>query len=299
MQKKVVISGGSGLIGKSLSQLLIDEGFEVCWLTRNPKKDNSFKQFYWNPLENDIDEAALKNTDIVINLAGAGIADKLWTPSRKIVLFDSRVKAIEVLHQSFKKLNYWPKKFITASAIGFYGSRKGEYVNEFSVKGEGFLSDLCEKWEQTADLFANEHVFTTKLRFGIVLAKNGGSLPVFQRLNRIPWILLPNGKQMISWIHINDLLKIILNTVKTDQYSEVVNVVSPNPVSLEEMIKSLNMVQNKKRITTSMPAFPVRLIAGDMSEIVLSDQHVIPEKLKNAGFIWDYPELIPALRSLL
>ena len=299
MNKKVLITGGSGLIGSRLTQHLLQEGYNVHWLSRNPKDNLAAKQHYWNPLENKIDNTALEGAEIVVNLAGAGIADKLWTPARKQLLLTSRVQSIQLLNATFQQMDYCPKKFISASAVGFYGNRPGVCLDESAPKGSGFLSDLTTKWEQATDLFANKNIEITKLRIGIVLSNKGGSLPLFERISALPIVMLPGGNQIVPWIHIDDMTAVILEAIQKDTIKGNVNCVSPNPVSLKSLLKEIAKTKGKRRMVIGAPSFPIKLITGDMSEIVLNSQRVVPKKLIDIGFHWKYPEIGKALNQLL
>lgn len=297
--KTILIAGGSGLVGRSVTEVFLRKKYAVRWLTRTPAESNKVGQFFWDPMNGEMDEKALKDTDVIINLSGAGIADRIWTPSRKKLLLDSRIKSTELIYTSCKKTGHWPKKYIAASAVGIYGSKPGEILTEESPKGQGFLADLCEKWEEVAELFQREKVPVVKVRIGMVLAEKGGSLPVFKKLAKLPIVAVPNGKQYVPWIHIHDLETIFLKAAEENALQGIVNGVSPNPVSLKTMLNEINRVQQRKRWVAGIPAFPFKLLAGDMSEIVISDQQVVPQLLQQLAFEWRYPTIAKALETLL
>lgn len=299
MIKKVLIAGGSGLIGRKLTQHLLASNYDVHWLSRNPSQNSSIKQYYWNPSESSIDKAALEEADIVVNLSGAGIADKLWTPARKRVLVESRIQPIQLLHKTFKDLNIWPQKFISASAVGFYGNRPFELLNESALKGSGFLCYLTAEWEKAIDLFSHENIPTTKLRIGIVLSNDGGSFPLFKRISNLPVLILPGGKQMTPWIHMDDLVSIIVDAIQNDNLKGIVNCSAPNPVSLKNLFEELCKVDEKRKLIIGFPTLPVKVIAGKISEIILNNQNVVPQKLLETGYAWKYPKIKDALRDLL
>lgn len=298
--KSVLITGGSGSIGGRLTKELQKLGYKVGWLSRNSSVSTGIKKYYWNPSKEELDTTALSGTDIIVNLAGAGIADKLWTNSRKIELYESRLLSLELLHSKLSSCNHSVKKIISASAIGYYGNRPNEILSENSEKGKGFLSDLCNDWENSADKFKELGIEVSKVRIGVVFNKNAGSFPLFKRLSRLPVLPYPlGGKQMVSWIHIYDMVRIIIHIIETENSVDVVNCVGPNPINTKSLIKTIAKKQSKRSIIGPVPAFPLKILAPDMSEIVLNSQHVLSDVLLKSDFKWKYPTLDKALNDLL
>ncbi|MCG8699311.1 MAG: TIGR01777 family oxidoreductase [Bacteroidales bacterium] len=299
MKKTILITGATGLIGNSITNLLLTDGnFHVRWLTRKKTTASKVEQFVWDPLNGTIDSEALKNVSVIINLAGAGIADKLWTASRRKVLIDSRIKSVELLYQTCQKINHFPGVFISASAIGYYGNRPGEKIKENSSKGTGFVSDLCFKWEKTISLF-EQHSRTITMRLGLVLSVNGGTFPVLKKVAKLPIIALPsNGKNHASWIHIADVTKFIHSAIHGNTFRGSYNLVSPQPVQFRDLLRFIIRYQAKKRLFVPIPSITVKILLGKMSEIFIADQLVLPQKLQNEEYIWSFPTLDEALENL-
>lgn len=275
---KILITGGTGLIGKHLSKLLEDKGYEVAILSRNPKKENEFK---WDVSSSFIDPKAIINTDYVIHLAGAGIADKKWSVRRKKVLISSRVDTGILLHRKIKEHNINLKKFISASGIGFYGATTSKTIfKESDDAGSHFIADICVKWEDSAYHFKKFHAPVTILRTGIVLAKNGGAL---QKMNT-PFFLsaLGNGKQYMPWIHIDDLCNLYLEAIENPNFNGVFNAVAPNFQTNTSFTKTLGKVVKKFVLPINAPTFLLKFIFGEMADILLKGSRISAEKTKNS-----------------
>jgi len=295
----VLIGGGTGLIGRHLSNLLKQKGYEVILLSRKRDLNGPFPQYGWNLETGEIDNEAILKADYVLNLAGAGIADKRWTVSRKKTIIDSRVKSMQLLKAAFNKLNKKPKAFIAASAIGFYGDRRDEWLDEKSNPGEGFLSESTRQWEKSAKEMESIGSRLITIRIGIVLSTKGGALPKLVLPQKF-WLgtYFSDGMAYYPWIHIDDLCNIFIKSIEDESMNGIFNGVAPTPVSNIELTKAIATALNKKVMMIPVPAFLLRLGMGEMADVVLTSARVSAEKIKNSGFKFQFPELVPALKDL-
>lgn len=297
MTKTILIAGGTGLIGKRLIPMLRAEGWTIRLLTRNPKGP---EQFHWDPLTNKIDAAALDDVQAVINLAGAGIADKRWTTQRKKELIESRVKAADLLWQHFSKLKARPEVYLSASAIGFYGNSGEAWMSESDGPvEETFMVDCCRQWESAADRFAQLGIRTVKFRIGVVLAREGGALAeVVKPIHFGLGAYFGDGQAWWSWIHRDDVCGAFLWALQQPEASGVYNLVAPNPVRGKALVADTACAMQKKVFLAPAPSFVLRLIFGEMSAVILNSNRVSADKLLKSGFAFQYPELEPALRHI-
>ncbi|MDY0779777.1 TIGR01777 family oxidoreductase [Tenacibaculum sp. IB213877] len=290
---KVLITGGTGLIGQKLTQLLEAKGYEVAILSRNPSEKNQYK---WDIKEGYIDEKALKNTDYIIHLAGAGIADKRWTDKRKKVLMNSRVQSANLLFSKVKELNIPLNKFISASAIGYYGAVTTDIVfTEKDPPGNDFVSTICVSWENAAFQFNKLDIPVTVLRTGVVLAKDDGAL---DRMNT-PLFLAPigSGKQYMPWIHVDDLCSLYVEAIEKDNFIGVFNAVAPNPETNKTFTKILGKVLHKPVLPIHVPSFILQLVFGKMANIILEGSRISTEKT-STFYNFKYHSLNKALTNL-
>lgn len=298
--EKVLVSGGSGLIGLRLSALLSASGYDVHALTRSAgRKERGITWWQWDPERDMIPDAALSGVSHIIHLAGAGIADQRWSAARKRVILDSRVKPIELISEKLSSLDVRPLTFISSSAIGYYGDRGPVSLNEQAQKGAGFLADVCASWEAAAQRLEADHgLRTAVVRTGIVLSRKGGALPKMALPARMGAAIYPgDGSQFISWIHIDDLCKLYLNVLQQGIRGPV-NAVAPAPVTAREFSVTLARVQCKPLIRAGTPAWLLRAGMGEMADMLLHGQRVIPERALEAGFQFAFPELEAALRDI-
>jgi uncharacterized protein len=296
----VLLAGGTGLVGDRLCQILLQNGYRVMILSRKKFNNGNIPIYEWDIDNGTIDENAILRADYVINLAGAGIADKGWTPERKKLIIESRTKSAALLLATFKKLNHFPKAYLSAAAIGFYGSRSDEILDEESKKGKGFLSDSCIAWENAAQEVADTGVRTIIFRIGIVLSTKGGALAETIKPLRFGLAsFFGNGKQYYSWIHIDDLCNIFLRGIEDETILGTYNAVAPNPVTNKEFTKILKYCYRRFSILAPVPSFIMRLLLGEMADVVLGSSIVSSAKMEQEGFVFQYPELTPALTDLL
>ena len=289
----ILITGGTGFIGSVLCDRLLEENNKIVLLSRNPEKTA-------RPIKMVVDLNDLKNSDtfdVVVNLAGEPIANKRWSDKQKHKIFSSRIDITEKLVSYFEKSKNRPKLLISGSAIGYYGIDKTDNVVEEKEGGDNsFSSELCQKWEAVALKAEKLGIRTCLLRTGIVLGKNGGALnkmlPPFKMYlgGRIG-----HGKQWMSWVHIDDLVGIILHCIKHDNLKGAVNGTSPNPVTNQVFTKTLGMILKRPTIFP-MPALLVKLLMGQMGEeLLLAGKKIVPKKALDAGYTFKYETLEEAL----
>ena len=297
----ILISGGTGLVGKSLTKRLISQGNEVRILSRNPKTSNSVKAFYWNVEKNEIDENAFDGIEHIVHLAGSGIADKRWTDARKKDIIDSRVNSIKLITSVVKKKNIKLKSFIGASAIGIYGMNTSEKIySETDTGADDFLSQTCVQWEnsyQDIQAFSNKNCI---IRIGVVLSKNGGALkkllPLF---NFGLGSAVGNGKQYMPWIHLDDLVSIFHETLFNSSYTGIYNAVSSEETTNNSFSKELAKSLSMPFFVPNVPSFVLKLVFGEMANVLLEGSRVSNQRLINTGFTFKYPTLSSALNEIV
>jgi uncharacterized protein len=295
----VLIGGGTGLIGMRLSFLLKQKGYEVIHLSRKGDLNAVFPRYEWNLNTGEIDEEAIRKMDYVINLAGAGIADKRWTASRKRLIIESRVKSMLLFQIAFQETGKSPKSFIAASATGFYGACGDEWLYENSSSGTGFLSESTREWEKSTKELESPNMRIVTVRIGIVLSTKGGALPkIVLPQNFRLGIYFSSGKQYYPWIHIDDLCNIFIKSIEDEQITGTYNGVAPNPVTNFELTKAIAKAKNKKVLMMSVPSFLLGFGMGEMSDVVLTSARASAQKIEKSGFNFKFPKIIPALKDL-
>jgi len=297
---KILISGASGLVGKYLTPTLIAKGHEVHKLVR--KTPQSADEIQWDAEKgfSESEQAKLENFDAVVHLAGDNVASENWSDEKKRKIKESRTVGTQVLVDALKALKNPPKHFISASAIGFYGNRGDEILTEESAQGTGFLPEVCAAWEdeiKRAEALPARVVF---LRIGVVLAKDGGALE--KMLTPFKFGVggtIGSGKQYMSWIALDDLIKMFHFVMENENLRGAFNAVAPNPVSNEEFTKTLGTVLNRPTVLP-VPEFAIKMLFGEMGEtLLLEGARVVPQKLLDAGFDFDYLNLEAAMRHVL
>lgn len=300
MKETVLITGGTGLVGNRLSQLLTEKGYKVIHLSRKRSLSATYPAFQWNIEKGEIDESALLQADYIITLAGAGIADKRWTRSRKRLIISSRVKGIQLLKKELLAKKITPKAIIGASAIGFYGDAGQAKLDETSSSGNDFLSESVRVWEGAYKNLEELNTRIPVIRIGIVLSTLGGALSKMLPTYKVGvGTYFGNGKQIYSWIHIDDICKMFIHAIENEAIEGIYNGVAPNPVSNKRMAIDIGKAMNKTTLPLPAPAFGLKMALGEMATVVLSSSNVSAQKITNTGFQFDYPELIPALQNIL
>jgi len=304
---RILVSGSTGLVGSAVIDSLSHQGHDLTRLVRpttevrKPRATHSqeLPQVLWNPQSGLLNSRA-DGSEAIIHLAGASIAGHRWTAAWKRELGDSRVAATRQLIASLRRLNRPPQIFIAASAIGFYGDRGDEELTESSAPGTDFLSRLTVDWEAESARAAEFGARVVVLRFGVILAKDGGALPRMA----LPFRLgaggrLGSGRQWISWVALEDIVGIIRFALETNLLSGPANAVSPNPVRNAEFTKTLGRVLHRPTIFPA-PSFALRMALGEMADsLLLAGQKVYPIKLQRLGYHFLYPDLEPALAHVL
>jgi uncharacterized protein (TIGR01777 family) len=300
MNKTVLIAGGTGLIGSRLSQLLVEKGYNVLHLSRRKNLQAEIPAYAWDLNQMSVDDEAITRSDIVVNLAGAGIADKPWTEERKQLIIDSRVKSNRLLLDAFQRLGHQPEVYVAASAIGYYGDSGEAWVNEESESGEGFLSKSVQIWEQPIQEAIASDLRTVALRIGLVLSTKGGALPK---------LLLPfyffigtyfgDGQQWYSWIHIDDLCRMFIQAIEDREMQGVYNAVGPTPERNKAFTRLVGEARNVPFLLFPAPVFALQLFLGEMSQTVLISTKVSSEKIEKRGFTFQFEQLGEAVQDLL
>ncbi|MFV0388600.1 MAG: TIGR01777 family oxidoreductase [Pyrinomonadaceae bacterium] len=297
---KILVTGAGGFVGSRLTPALKSVGHNVLKLSRS-NLENSY-DVQWNP-KTGIAADELKKLEgigAVIHLAGESVADGNWSDEKKARIRESRVEGTRALVDSLNSLIKKPKIFIGASAIGYYGNRGEEILTEESAKGEGFLAEVAADWEseiQRASIFA-ERVNT--VRIGIVLSKEGGALgAMLTPFSYGVGGVLGSGKQYMSWVALEDLVRAFVFLINNDEINGVVNAVSPNPVTNQEFTAALGKVLNRPTVIP-IPEFGIKFIFGEKGQKLLLDgARVLPKALEDAGFEFEYPKIIEALEKAL
>jgi uncharacterized protein (TIGR01777 family) len=298
--KKILVGGGSGVLGSHLCDYLLSQNYDVFVLSRTPKKVRKHKAVYWNPESKELDKSSLPDAEGVINLSGAGIADRKWTKSRKMELRRSRILSNELLASTMGDSLASAKVFIGASAIGYYGDRGEEKLTEVSEAGaNGFLVDLCKEWEDSIELIRMTGIRTIALRMGVVLTEKGGMLKRMafpRRFGLAPYF--GNGSQYFSWVHIHDLCGIFHFLLKDENMKSVYNAVSPNPVTFKSFSKAYTESSKGFAVAFGIPSWMIRLIFGEMSTAILMGSRVLPVRLLEQGFSFRYDSIEKAVAGL-
>ena len=298
----VLITGATGVVGKEIVKLCLLKNIQVHYLTTDSsklKQEENYKGFYWNPKQNEIDEACFKDVDAIIHLAGATIS-KRWTASYKKKILDSRVQVTKFLFESLKKQDHKVTEFIGASAIGLYPDSLTNYYDE-TYKGvsQSFLGDVIWQWESAMDSFSVLGINVAKIRIGLVLAKDGGALPqIIKPIRFGVGAPFGSGQHWQSWIHINDLARLFLFVLK-HQLEGVYNGVAPNPVTNVEFTKTIAKTLNRPLILPNIPKNIMQLVLGEMHLLLFESQRVSSKKVEDLGFEFKYHHLQPALQDLI
>jgi uncharacterized protein len=298
--KNILIAGGTGLIGTHLSQLLKSKGYTVSHLSRRANPNAEFPTYAWQPEKSTFDKKAFDEADAIINLAGAGIADKLWSKKRKQEIIDSRTSGNALIAQYLRSEKHNVKAYISASAIGFYDDRGGELLTETSSAGTGFLAESTVAWEKAIAEVAATDTRTVALRIGVVLSPEGGALQkmLLSFLFRLG-VYFGNGRQWVSWIHRMDLCNLFLWALETPSVSGTFNAVAPTPLSNLDLTKAISAAKGGFYLLLPTPAFVLRLVMGEMADVVLGSTRVSSQKVQNQGFVFKFPEALTALKDLL
>ena len=303
----VLISGGTGMVGRQLTKHLLKKGYQVIILTRKIPflKDANPNISYalWNLADQTIDSEAVQKASYLIHLAGAGVVDKKWTKVYKDEIANSRTQSSALIIKALSNHTHSIKTIISASAIGWYGedpSPNAKGFVEIDLAAKGFLGETCEKWEQSIEPVEKIGIRLVKLRIGIVLSNDGGALAEFKKPIQFGVAgILGTGNQMISWIHIDDLCRLFIEGIENEQLAGTYNAVAPLPVSNKELtIELAHQIKGKFYIPLHVPKFILKIMMGERSIEILKSTTVNCEKIKKTGFTFLYPSIEAALHQL-
>jgi len=295
---KIIVTGASGLVGTALVPYLRKQGHEVARLVRT--REEASDEIYWDPHAGELNPDDLNEFDAIIHLAGANVAEGRWTEKRKREILESRVNGLRTLNEALRLCSEGPKTLVSASATGYYGNRGDDVLDETNESGTGFLADVCREWEGGLRDIESLGLRTVSLRLGIVLSRNGGALG--KMLPAFKFGLggrLGSGKQWMSWISVEDLLRVVNYVLMEIAIRGAVNVVSPEPVTNAEFTKTLARALRRPAVFP-VPAVMLRLLFGQMAdEALLASTRVKPQLLQASGFSFTHERLESALQSIL
>lgn len=297
--KKILITGGSGLVGDSLTRKLLDKGYKVSHLSRTEGTDfPDVDGYLWNPKKGEIDDNAVKDVDFIVHLAGTNLASGRWTEKRKKLLASSRIDTAHMLFDAVERQNTRLSGFISASGINYYGAVTSDHIfSEEDPAGDDFLGQLCIGWEAAADRFSSR-CRVVKLRTSMVLDKDEGALPELARpVSMGAGSPLGSGKQWTPWIHIDDISRMYLHTIE-NEVSGAFNAAAPQHMNNAEMTETLARVLKKPYWAPRVPSFAIRLVFGEMANILLHGSRASTDKIRESGFAFSHPELEGALNDL-
>ena len=298
---KVLIPGGTGLIGTALTKSLLADGHEVVILSRSPEKYKvppGARVVKWDAKTPDGWAAELDGADAIVNLAGASL-DKRWTDAYKKIAWDSRVDAGKAVTAAIEQVANKPAVLIQSSAIGYYGPQDDRPISEDAPAANDFLAKVCVAWEDSTKAVEDMGVRRVIIRTGVVLSTDGGALPkMVTPMKLFAGGPLGSGKQVMSWIHIDDEVKAIRALIDDESASGVYNLTAPNPHTNSEFMKTMGKVLGRPAFMPA-PSFAIKLMFGEMSTVVLDGQRVLPKHLQEQGYNFEYAQLEPALADLL
>jgi uncharacterized protein (TIGR01777 family) len=296
----VLISGGTGLIGSHLTPMLQKRGYAVGLLSRSPLQRDDVVSFVWDPGRGSIDGEAIRWADAIIHLAGAGIADQRWTDKRKKEIISSRERSGDLLFKALKEAQKPLEVFVGASAVGYYGgkSRVGNF-KEDEEPATDFQGITCQRWEAASRQVQELNIRTVILRVGVVLTSAGGALPKMALPIRFGvGSPLGSGKQAVPWIHIDDVCEIFIKALEDQHMEGTFNAVAPEPINNGVLTRGIAQTLHRPLIFPRVPGFALKLLLGDMSEIVLEGNHISSAKILDAGYSFKYATLDKALQHI-
>jgi uncharacterized protein len=295
----VLITGGSGLIGKYLTSRLLSEGYKVSHLSRKPGSEGKVRSFHWDPEKGIIDPAALTGVDCIVHLAGANLGEKRWTKKRKREIIDSRVESARLLFHEIQYQKTGVKAFISASAVGIYGAvTTGKVFTETDIAASDFTGEVCRKWEEAADMFASAGIRTVKLRTPPVMERNDSALTKMLIPAKFGFLVKTKGSQYMPWIHVSDITGIYMKAVTDATMKGVYNAVAPEHVTHQEFMKTLGAILHKPVIPMPFAESVLKAVFGEMADIILEGSRVSDEKIISAGYNFRFDTLKDALSDI-
>jgi uncharacterized protein (TIGR01777 family) len=299
MAKRVLITGGSGSVGKQLSKLLLEKGYEVAHLSRSEANLPNIKTYLWNVEKNQIDEKCIVGVDVIVHLAGAGIADSRWTEERKKIIIESRTKSIQLVYQLIKANPHQLKTVVSASASGYYSERGDALMKETDSPNHDFLGECSVLWENAVDEAKDLGIRVVKFRTGVILDKNSGALPKIAAPIKFGFgSPLGNGKQWTSWIHLDDVAEMYLKGIEDETLEGAYNMSTPNPLTNKDLTTAIARKLNKPLWFPNVPAFILKTIFGEMSAVVLGSTKMDVKKIEQTGFKFKFPNIKLALLNI-
>jgi uncharacterized protein (TIGR01777 family) len=296
---QILITGGTGLVGSHLAKLLTKAGHTVSLLSRSSGRQE-YKTFLWDPEKNVFPAEALDKTEVIVHLAGAGIADKRWTNKYRKIIISSRVDTANLIFENLKNKKHNVHSFVSASGIGYYGENGDAWIDELRPPADDFLGNTCKSWEKAAMQFETLGLRVAMLRTGIVLANESGALPPLKKsVNLFAGAPMGSGHQYMSWIHIDDLCRQYQFVIENKQTHGPYNAVAPGPVENAFFMKSLARILHKPLWPINIPSFVLRSILGEKAIVVLEGQRVTNEKIRLMGFSFKYVDVGEALSDLV
>ena len=297
--RHILITGGSGLISRLVTEELLNRGYSVSHLSRRPGNNPKVKTWLWDVYKGHIDEHCLEGVGTILHLAGENIAGKRWTNKRKKEIIDSRSKSIELVYQLIKRKPNQVNTIISASAIGYYSNRGDDLLTEDSLPSNDFMAQCCKEWEDAVDRGKKLGLRILKFRTGIVLNKDEGALLEMSKPIKLGLgAPLGSGRQWMPWIHWQDVVEMYLYAIEKINLSGVYNMVAPNPATNKQFTRALAKELHRPVWPIKIPAFVLRLLMGEMSTIVLASTRVSAEKVEKDGFSFKYSELVAALSEI-
>jgi uncharacterized protein (TIGR01777 family) len=299
----VLITGGTGLVGRALTRLLTEVGYKVIILTRNtdvPAANGMVTYAHWDVEKQTIDEAAIQQADYIVHLAGANVADKRWTAARKKEIIDSRTESTAMLFNALSRIPNKLKKFISASATGYYGPWKGgDAFIESDPPADDYLGSTCQAWENAVLKVKTLQKKVVIFRTGIALSQEGGALKEFAKPLKFGFAtILGNGEQIVPWIHIHDLIRLYLSAIVNPDLEGIYNAVAPNPVRHKDLVLTMaQAARGKSFIPVYVPAFALKMGLGEMSVEILKSVKVSSAKISGTGFVFSYPDIKSAMEN--
>lgn len=301
--KTVLITGGSGMVGRRLTKRLTKEGYSVIWLSRERYVKGKIPRYKWDYRHGTIDEEALERADYIIHLAGANLGDESWTKKRKRTIIDSRVLTAKLLFDAYKVLGKKPEAFISASAVGYYGLDISDniYNEDDKLEGDDFLSLTCRLWEDAADKFSQDlGVRTVKIRTGFVVSHKSDALKKMMLPIRL-FVGSPLGKgtQYFSWVHIDDLCNIYIKAIKDAEMNGTYNAVAPDYTTNAQFMRKLARAMKRPFIMPRVPQFVMRMVMGEAADMVSGGSRISSQKVIDAGFEFNYGKADNAIEATL
>lgn len=295
----ILITGGSGLIGQHLSRLLQQNGHRVSWLVRKPVA-GPIPSYRWSPDQSYVDESAFRENEVLIHLAGENVGQSRWTGKRKQQILESRTKGTQLLTETLSRIQHSIKTVICASATGYYGNSTDKLFTETSEAGNDFLAVVTQQWESAAKGFEIPGVRVVTFRIGVVLSKDGGAIP--QLIRPIKWFIgapIGSGRQILSWIHIDDLCNMFFKAITDQGIKGIYNAVAPAPADNATITRLIARILHRPLILPPVPGFVLKLLLGEMSVIVTDGAKVSSEKIQQTGFKFMFPQAEEALKDIL